>query len=330
MINGKKIAFCTGISGQDGSYLAELLLEKDYEVYGMVRRHSDPKYTRIEHILSHPQFHLVFGDLTDQTSLYTLIKEIQPDEIYHLGAMSFVFESWNSPESTNNINGQGTLRILNAMKEYAPHARFYNAASSEMFGNVQETPQTEKTPLNSRSPYGTSKITAFNHTVNYRQSYNLFCCNGILMNHESPRRGIEFVTRKITDGVARIKLGLTTELVLGNIYSKRDWGHAKDYVYAMWLMLQQDQPDDYVIATGELHSIMEFVEESFNVAGITDWQQYVKSDPQFMRPAEVNILLGDYSKAKEKLGWTPTTTFKQLVKEMVLNDINQLQIGIKK
>lgn len=318
-----KKALLTGTTGQDASHLADFLLEKGYNVYGLVRRTSTPNKERITHILD--KIILVNGDLTDQASLDNIMKEIQPDEIYHLGAQSHVGESWKSPISTFDINALGTMRMLEAMRRFCPNARFYNAASSEMFGKVREVPQKETTPFYSRSPYGASKIAAFELTRVYRESYGLFACSGILFNHEGERRGLEFVTRKITDGVAKIKWGLSTELVLGNLESKRDWGYSPDYCKAMWLMLQQESPDDYVVATGETHTIGEFVREAFRVAGINDWEKYVRQDEKFMRPAEVDLLIGDYSKAKEKLGWEPTIRFKELVKMMVGADIERLR-----
>ncbi|MDP2672028.1 MAG: GDP-mannose 4,6-dehydratase [Candidatus Daviesbacteria bacterium] len=336
MIDKQRVALLTGITGMDGSNLAEFLVNKGYTVYGMVRRVSEPNIRKIEHLLD--KITLLPGDLTDQTSIDNVMRHVMPTEIYHLGAQSFVQESWNSPESTGNINGLGTLRTLNSMRQICPTARFYNAASSEMFGKVKEIPQTENTPFHPRSPYGVSKVTAFEYTRNYRESYGLFCCNGILFNHEGKNRGIEFVTKKITDAVARIRYGLQDKLVLGNLSSKRDWGHSANYIEAMWLMLQQDKPDDYVIATGEAHTVREFVEESFKVAGVDitwkgegiDEKGYgsnnevlVEVSPQFYRPAEVDILLGDASKAKEKLGWSPKTTFKELVKEMTLYDLER-------
>lgn len=318
-----KRALLTGISGMDGSHLADFLLEKGYEVYGIIRRTSTPHLENIKHILD--KIKLVNGDLTDQASLDQIMKEVQPHEIYHLGAQSFVFESWKSPLSTFDINAGGTMRMLEAMRRFCPTAKFYNAASSEMFGKVREIPQNENTPFYSRSPYGASKVAAFELTRVYRESYGLFACSGILHNHEGERRGLEFVTRKITDGVARIKYGLANELVLGNMWSKRDWGYSPDYVRAMWMMLQQETPDDYVIATGETHTIGEFVREAFRVAEIPDWEQYVKQDEKFMRPAEVDLLVGDYSKAKDKLGWQPTIRFKELVAIMMKHDLERLR-----
>lgn len=317
-----KTALITGIKGQDGSYLAELLLEKGYRVYGLDRRSSSPNFERIESIMD--KIELLDGDLTDQSSLNRAIEISQPDEIYNLAAQSFVGTSWKQAELTGNVTGLGVTRILEAIRNENKDVRFYQASSSEMFGKVQETPQTERTPFYPRSPYGVAKLYGHWMTINYRESYNMFAVSGILFNHESPRRGIEFVTRKITDGVARIHLGLAKELRLGNLDSKRDWGFAGDYVKAMWLMLQQDEPEDYVIATGETHSVREFVEEAFSYLNL-DWQDYIKQDPRFMRPAEVDYLRGNASKARETLGWQPTVSFKELVQMMVKADIKRLK-----
>ncbi len=319
----RRVALATGGTGQDGSHLIDFLLEKGYEVYVLVRRSSTPHLDRINHVLD--KIKIVNGDLTDQASLDQIMKEVQPHEIYHLGAQSHVHESWKSPLSTFDINALGTMRLLEAMRRFCPDAKFYNAASSEMFGKVRETPQNENTPFRSRSPYGASKIAAFELTRVYRESYGLFACSGILFNHEGERRGLEFVTRKITDGVAKIKYGLAKELVLGNLWSKRDWGYSPDYVRAMWMMLQQETPEDYVIATGETHTIGEFVREAFRVAGINDWEQYVKQDAKFMRPAEVDLLIGDYSKAKDKLGWEPSILFQELVSIMMKHDLERVK-----
>ncbi len=319
-----KKALITGITGQDGSYLAELLLSKGYEVYGLVRRSSLENYERIEHIREKIKF--VSGDLNDQTSLDEAIRKIQPDEVYNLAAQSFVPTSWEQPILTAEITGLGVLKLLEAIRKYKPDARFYQASSSEMFGKVKEVPQKETTPFHPRSPYGVSKVFGHYITVNYRESYNIFACSGICFNHESPRRGLEFVTRKISDGVARIKLGLANELHLGNLEAKRDWGFAKDYVEAMWLMLQQDKPDDYVIATGETHSVKEFVELAFSYVGL-DWKKYVVVDQKLYRPAEVDLLVGDSTKARQKLGWKPKVTFKELVEMMVKHDIERLKKG---
>lgn len=315
-----KRALITGITGQDGPYLAELLLEKGYEVYGFVRRLSTPNIGNIQGIQD--KIHLLSGDLLDQGSIMDAIKESRPDEVYNLAAQSFVKASWEQPVLTGEFTGISVTRVLEAIRHTDKNIRFYQASSSEMFGKVTETPQKETTRFYPRSPYGVAKVYGHYITVNYRESYGMFACSGILFNHESPRRGIEFVTRKITNAVARIHLGLQQNVVLGNLESKRDWGYSKDYVEAMWLMLQQDVAEDYVIATGETHSVQEFVEEAFSVVGISDWQKYVKSnDSKFNRPAEVDYLIGDYSKAKEKLGWTPKTTFRELVKMMVEADI---------
>src|SRR5262244_2269003 len=297
-------AIITGITGQDGSYLAELLLEKGYEVYGLVRRSSAPNLWRIEHLLD--RITLKPADLLDQLSIIRAIDEIHPDEFYNLAAMSFVPASWDQPMLTGEYNSQGVTRILDAVRRVDPSIRFYQASSSEMFGKVREVPQTEMTPFYPRSPYGVSKVFAHYITVNYRESYDLFAVSGILFNHESPRRGLEFVTRKITDGVARIKHGLTEELRLGNLDAKRDWGFAGDYVEAMWLMLQQDEASDYVVATGEEHSVKEFVEIAFDRAGL-DAEKHVVVDRQFLRPAEVDQLVGDASKASRELEWRPRT-----------------------
>ncbi len=317
-----KKALITGITGQDGSYLSEFLLDKGYEVYGMVRRSSVERFDRIEHIKD--RLNLIQGDLTDQSSLDEAIKSIQPAEVYNLAAQSFVPTSWNQPTLTAEVTGIGTTRLLEAIRKIKPDAKFYQASSSEMFGKVREVPQTELTPFHPRSPYGVAKVYGHFITVNYRESYNIFACSGILFNHESPRRGLEFVTRKITHGAARIKVGLAKELRLGNLDAKRDWGFAGDYVKAMWLMLQQSEPDDYVVATGQTHSVREFVELAFGCAGL-DWKKYVVIDPKFLRPAEVELLVGDPAKAKKKLGWKPDVTFEELVKMMVEGDIKGLK-----
>lgn len=319
-----KKALITGITGQDGSYLAELLLDKGYEVFGVVRRLSAPNMWRIQHILD--RVTLLQGDLLDQLSLIKAVERSQPDEFYNLGAMSFVPASWDQPMLTGEYNAQGVTRALEAVRSVNTKIRFYQASSSEMYGRVREVPQTEMTPFYPRSPYGVTKVFGHYITVNYRESYDLFACSGILFNHESPRRGIEFVTRKITDGVARIKLGLTDKLMLGNLDACRDWGFSGDYVRAMWLMLQQDKPDDYVIATGEAHSVQEFVELAFAHAGL-DWKKHVGVDPRYLRPAEVDHLIGDPGKAKRELGWEPTVTFKQLVTMMVDADLARIKSG---
>ncbi len=314
----KKVAFITGITGQDGSYLAEFLLSKGYEVHGVARRVSVSTTERVDHLTG--QIHMHAADLLDQGSLQLLMEKIQPTEVYNLGAQSFVASSWDQPVLTGEITGLGVTRVLEAIRTIAPKARFYQASSSEMYGKVHEVPQRETTVFHPRSPYGVAKVYGHYLTVNYRESYNMFACSGILFNHESPRRGLEFVTRKITDAVARIKHGLQHELRLGNLEAKRDWGFAGDYVRAMWLMLQQETPDDYVIGTGETHTVREFVEIAFDHAGL-DWQKFVVVDPKFYRPAEVDILLADPSKAREALGWAPEMSFKELVTTMVDSDL---------
>ena len=315
----KKKALITGITSQDASFLAELLLGEGYEIFGLARRSSNPNFSRIQHVLD--EVKILYGDMTDQNSLDNAVRISMPDECYNLASMSFVKLSWSQPSYTMNTNAVGTVRILESLRQIKPDCKFYQASSSEMFGKVDEVPQKETTHFHPRSPYGISKVAAYWTTVNYRESYEMFTCNGILFNHESERRGIEFVTRKITDEVARIHHGLQKELVLGNLEAKRDWGHARDYVEAMHLMLQQPEPDDYVIATGETHSVKEFVEEAFKYVGITDWSKYVRQDPQFMRPADVELLIGDYGKAKHKLGWEPQIRFKDLVGIMMENDL---------
>ena len=316
-----KRALITGITGQDGSYLAELLLEKGYEVYGLVRRASTTNYWRIEHLLDRIQ--LKPADLLDQLSVIRVIADVRPHELYNLAAMSFVPASWDQPLLTGEFNAQGVTRVLEAVRHVDPSIRIYQASSSEMYGKVREIPQTELTPFYPRSPYGVSKVFAHYITVNYRESYDLFAVSGILFNHESPRRGLEFVTRKVSDGVARIKLGTAGSLSLGNLEAQRDWGFAGDYVRAMWLMLQQDRADDYVIATGESHSVRELVEVAFSHVGL-DWQKYVRTDPRFLRPAEVDHLIGDPAKARTALGWKPAVDFKGLVEMMVDADIERL------
>ena len=319
-----KKALITGITGQDGSYLAELLLDKGYEVYGVVRRLSAPNVWRIQHILE--RITLVQADLLDQLSLIKAVESVDPVEFYNLGAMSFVPASWDQPMLTGEFNAQGVTRALEAIRRVNPRIRFYQASSSEMYGRVREVPQTEMTPFYPRSPYGVSKVFGHYITVNYRESYDLFAVSGILFNHESPRRGIEFVTRKVSDGVARIKLGMRDTLALGNLDACRDWGFAGDYVRAMWLMLQQDQPDDYVVATGESHSVQRLVEIAFEHAGL-DWQKHVVTDPRFLRPAEVDHLIGNPAKAQDKLGWKPQVNFEQLVRMMVDADMERLKAG---
>lgn len=317
----KKSALITGITGQDGSYLAELLLGKGYEVHGVVRRSSTESYERIEHLRG--KINLLQADLLDQYSLIEAIKASKPAEIYNLAAQSFVPTSWGQPVLTGEFTALGVTRMLEALRAVSTDIRFYQASSSEMYGKVLEVPQKEETPFYPRSPYGVAKVYGHYITVNYRESYNLFACSGILFNHESPRRGLEFVTRKVTDGVAKIKLGQATELRMGNLDAQRDWGFAGDYVDAMWRMLQQDTPDDYVVATGETHTVKELVQLSFERAGL-DWEKYVVIDPAFIRPAEVDLLIGDPKKAKDKLGWTPTTSFQSLVNMMVDSDLERL------
>jgi GDPmannose 4,6-dehydratase len=316
-----KRALLTGITGQDGSYLAELLLEKGYDVYAIVRRASTTNYWRIEHLLD--RIHLLAADLLDQLSLIRVIEQVRPHEFYNLAAMSFVPASWDQPLLTGEYNAQGVTRILEAVRHVDPTIRVYQASSSEMFGKVREVPQTELTPFYPRSPYGVSKVFAHYITVNYRESYGLFAVSGILFNHESPRRGLEFVTRKVTDGAARIKLGLADRLTLGNLDARRDWGFAGDYVRAMWLMLQPDHADDYVIATGVSHSVRDLVEIAFGHLGL-DWTHHVTLDPKLLRPAEVDHLIGDSSKARRALGWTPEIDFPQLVRMMTDADLQRL------
>jgi GDPmannose 4,6-dehydratase len=313
-----KRALITGITGQDGSYLADLLLEKGYEVFGLVRRSSTDRFERISHIMDH--VHVLSGDLLDQNSLQEAIRVARPDEVYNLAAQSFVPASWSQPLLTGEITALGVARLLEAIRSTGAPIRFYQASTSELFGKAREVPQNELTPFYPRSPYGVSK--AYGHwiTVNYRESYGMFACAGILFNHESPRRGLEFVTRKITNGVARIKLGKEKELRIGNMDAQRDWGHTKDYVRAMWMMLQQDEPDDYVIATGKTHSVRYLVETAFRCVGLNH-EDHVVLDPKFFRPAEVDLLLGDPSKAKRKLGWESTISFEEMIGEMVAADV---------
>ena len=313
-----KRALITGITGQDGSYLAEFLLSKGYEVFTMVRRASTEKFERIDHIRG--KIHILQGDLLDQFSLISVMEEAQPQEVYNLAAQSFVPTSWNQPVLTAEFTGLGVTRMLEAVRYVNKDIRYYQASSSEMFGKVREIPQKETTPFYPRSPYGCAKVYGHFLTINYRESYDMFACSGILFNHESPRRGLEFVTRKVTDTAAKIKLGLADKLMLGNLDAKRDWGYAGDYVEAMWLMLQQDEPDDFVIATGEAHSVRELCEIAFERVGL-NWEDYVKIDPAFLRPAEVDFLIGDCTKAKEKLGWTPRVSFKELIEMMVDSDL---------
>lgn len=323
-----KKALITGITGQDGSYLSEYLLKKGYKVYGMVRRSSSINTRRIDHLYEEPQakrrLELVYGDLNDASSINRLIRTIRPDEIYNLAAQSHVKVSFEVPEYTSEVTALGPLRILEAIVESGIKAKFYQASSSELYGRSEEVPQSEITPFKPVSPYAVAKLFAYWTTVNYRESYGIYACNGILFNHESPRRGETFVTRKITRAIGNIKMGLQKELFLGNLDSKRDWGYAKDYVEAMWLMLQQKRADDFVIATGETHTVKEFVEEAFGHAGL-DWKKYVKIDKRYFRPLEVNILQGDFSKAKRKLGWKPKTSFRELVRIMVDADLKAAQ-----
>lgn len=318
-----KTALVTGITGQDGSYLAELLLEKGYRVVGMTRRTSTEVHERIEHIVD--QVEILSGDLLDQSSITSIVSQVEPDEIYNLAAQSFVPASWSQPVLTGEFTALGVTRVLEAIRQVNPAIRFYQASSSEMFGNAVESPQTEKTAFHPRSPYGVAKVYGHWITVNYRESYDLYACSGIGFNHESARRGKEFVTRKISDGVARIKLGLAKELHLGNLDAHRDWGFAGDYVRAMWLMLQQERPDDYVIATGQTHSVRDFLRIAFEVAGLGSFEPYVVIDPRFVRPAEVDRLIGDASKARSILKWKPEVSFEQLVTMMVASDIKRCE-----
>lgn len=322
-----KKAFITGITGQDGSYLAELLLDKGYRVYGLNRRTSTQNFARIKHIIHHPNLEMVSGDLSDQHSMTGALQSIQPDEVYNLAAQSFVQTSWEQPVLTGEYTGLGVTRILESVRLVSPHSRFYQASSSEMFGKVQQVPQVESTPFYPRSPYGVAKVYGHWITVNYRESYNIYAVSGILFNHESPRRGLEFVTRKIANAVARVKLGKQPYVELGNLDAKRDWGYAKDYVVAMWLMLQQDQPDDYVVATGETHSVREFLQLACKIAGIDDWESAYRHNPKFDRPAEVDLLIGDSGKARTKLGWQPSVTFEELVEIMVKAELEEESKG---
>ncbi len=326
----------TGVTGQDGSYLAEFLLAKGYEVYGIVRRSSSFNTSRIDPVYQDPHvpdvsLHLIYGDLNDASSLNKIIRTVKPDEIYNLGAQSHVRVSFDIPEYTGEVTGLGTVRLLEAIRESRLKPKFYQASSSEMFGRVRELPQRETTPFYPRSPYGVAKVYAYWMTVNYREAYDLFACNGILFNHESPRRGETFVTRKITKAAVRIKLGLQKELYLGNLDAKRDWGYAGDYVQAMWLMLQQDAPDDYVIATGESHSVQELLDIAFGHLAL-DWKPYVKIDPKYYRPTEVDLLIGDCGKAKKQLGWEPKVSFRELITMMVESDLaeEQLKLAVMK
>ncbi|MBW5397463.1 GDP-mannose 4,6-dehydratase [Brachyspira pilosicoli] len=328
-----KKALITGITGQDGSYLVEFLLEKGYEVHGIIRRSSSFNTERIDNLYQDPHINdvkmfLHYGDLSDSSNLSRLLEKIQPDEIYNLAAQSHVRVSFDMPEYTADVVGLGTIRILDAIKETRIKTKFYQASTSELYGKVVETPQTEKTPFYPRSPYACAKLYSYWITVNYRESYDMYACNGILFNHESPRRGETFVTKKITHAIAKILKKEQDKLYLGNLDAKRDWGYAKDYVEAMWLMLQQEKADDYVIATGETHSVREFLDEAFGLVGL-DWKKYVEIDPRYYRPAEVDLLLGDPTKAKEKLGWKPKTTFKELVKIMLEYDLNNVGLSLK-
>lgn len=327
-----KKALITGITGQDGAYLTELLLEKGYEVHGIIRRSSSFNTDRIDHLYQDPHINdvkmfLHYGDLSDGSNISRLLEKIQPDEIYNLAAQSHVRVSFDVPEYTADVTGLGTIRLLDAIKDTQIKTKFYQASTSELYGKVVETPQNEKTPFYPRSPYACAKLYSYWVTVNYRESYNLFACNGILFNHESPIRGETFVTKKITRALANIVAKKQDKLYLGNIEAKRDWGYAKDYVEGMWLMLQQDTPDDYVLATGETHSVREFLDEAFGLVGL-DWQKYVEIDPRYYRPAEVDLLLGDATKAKEKLGWTPKTTFRELVRIMVDADLKSVGLSL--
>lgn len=319
-----KKALITGFTGQDGSYLAELLLEYGYEVYGLVRRTSHDALGRVAHLIDHPRVTLVEGDLSDSASIDQAVKESHPDEVYNLGAQSYVATSWNQPILTADVTGVGAARVLTAIRNQHPAARFYQASSSEMWGTSGTPPYNEETKFHPRSPYAVAKVYAHHITINFRESFGLFACAGICGNHEGPRRGQEFVTRKIARAVARIKKGLQDKLLLGNLDAARDWGHARDYVKAMWMMLQQDDPDDFVIATGNAHTVREFVELAFDVVGIPDWERFVGTDPRFMRPAETMKLCGDYSKARRELGWEPRVTFEELVREMVESELQAL------
>jgi len=323
---GSKRALITGITGQDGSYLTEFLLSKDYEVFGLIRRTSTVNFERIKHIQDNIE--LISGDLLDQNSLINAIKESNPDEIYNLAAQSFVPTSWKQPLFTGEATALGVARILEAIRAVNPKIKFFQPSSGEMFGRAKEFPQTEKTPFHPRSPYGVAKLYGHWITINYRESYNMFCCSGILFNHESPRRGLEFVTRKVTNAAAKIKLGLSNELRLGNLDAKRDWGFAGDYAKAMWLMLQQDKPDDYVISTGITHSVRDLVQIAFAYVNL-NWKDYVIVDPKFVRPAEVELLLGNSTKALKKLGWAPETSFEELIKMMIDADLERIENDIK-
>ncbi|MDY0302374.1 MAG: GDP-mannose 4,6-dehydratase [Candidatus Moranbacteria bacterium] len=322
----QKTALITGILGQDGPYLAKLLLEKDYKVYGLIRRYTNPNFSNTDYLGVTDKIDFVSGDMTDECSIMNIIKNIRPDEVYNLAAQSFVGSSWDQSKVTTEINALGVLYLLNAIKFFSPNTKFYQASTSEMFGNSHEEGlQKEETPFHPRSPYAIAKLYAYWLTINFKESYGMYCSNGILFNHESPIRGIEFVTRKISDGVARIKLGLADEIRLGNLDSKRDWGFAGDYVEAMWLMLQQEKPDNYIVSTGETHSIRDFLDLAFGHVGIKDWDKYVKIDPRFKRPAELFSLHGTNKKAKEVLNWEPKVKFEELVKMMVDADLERLK-----
>ena len=320
-----KTAIVTGVTGQDGGYLAKFLLGKGYKVYGVISRRINQSFENLEWLGIKDQIELVSADLTDQCSIQNIVKDIQPDEFYNLAAQSFVGLSWQMPVYVSAVNGMGVLYVLEAIRQFSPHTKLYQAGTSEMYGNSGGAdPKTELTPFIPRSPYGVAKAFAHNMVVNYRESYDMFACGGILFNHESPTRGIEFVTRKISDGVARIKLGLSDEIVLGNLEAKRDWGFAGEFVEGMWMMLQQEEPDDYVLATGKSYSIRDFLDLAFAEVGITDWSQYVKQDPKFFRPAELHVLLGDATKAKDKLGWEAKMELKELASIMVQADLQRL------
>jgi len=322
----QKTALITGILGQDGPYLAKLLLEKDYKVYGLIQRYSNPNFSNTDYLNVTEKIDFISGDMTDEGSLMNIIKSINPNEVYNLAAQSFVGASWDQSKLTTEVNSLGVLYLLNAIKLFSPTTKFYQASTSEMFGNSNDNGlQTENTPFHPRSPYAISKLYAYWMAINFKESYGMFCANGILFNHESPIRGIEFVTRKVTDGVAKIKLGLAEEIRLGNLDSKRDWGFAGDYVEAMWLMLQQDEPDNYIVSTGVTHSIRDLLTVAFEHVGISDWEKYVKLDPRFKRPAELHILQGKSDKAKEKLGWQPKVGFEELVKMMVDADMERVK-----
>jgi len=322
----KKSALITGITGMDGSHLADFLLKKGYEVFGMERRSSVKNRTNTSHLEG--KIHFLTGDLTDQNSLTRCLRVSEPDEVYNLAAQSFVGESWNTPEQTSNVTGLGVLRILEAIRESNKDVRFYQASTSEMFGKMVENPASESTPFYPRSPYGISKLYGHWITKNYRESYDMFAVSGICFNHESERRGLEFVTRKISDGVARISHGVSDHIALGNLDARRDWGYTPDYVEAMWMMLQQECPEDYVIATGETHSIRDFLDIAFSHIGINDWSDYIRVDPRFLRPAEVDVLRGDYSKANRILGWEPKVNFNELINKMVSHDIDRVALGL--